>query len=124
MIFLDTHLFVWLYTQPKAVPTAILTMMNTHDLRISPTVLLETEHLREIKRIGRSANNIYQDLHLRLGVSVDNTDFSAITQNALELSWTRDPFDRLIVAHAATLNSPLITADSKILQHYEKAIWT
>lgn len=123
MIFLDTHVFVRLYAEPKAVPSAILAMLNIHDLRISPTVLLETEYFHEIKRVDRSANNIYQDLHLRLGITVDNTDFSAITQNALELSWTRDPFDRLIVAHAATLKSPLITSDGTILQHYEKAIW-
>jgi len=39
------------------------------------------------------------------------------------LSWTRDPFDRVITAQAATDGSSLITKDEIILHHYENAVW-
>jgi PIN domain nuclease of toxin-antitoxin system len=42
---------------------------------------------------------------------------------AKELSWTRDPFDRLISAHAIVANVPLITADETIREHLHLAVW-
>ncbi|MBW8060344.1 MAG: type II toxin-antitoxin system VapC family toxin [Solirubrobacterales bacterium] len=39
------------------------------------------------------------------------------------LSWTHDPFDRLIAAHAIVADAPLITADRTILAHLPLAIW-
>jgi PIN domain nuclease of toxin-antitoxin system len=44
-------------------------------------------------------------------------------QAAMSLSWTRDPFDRLIAAHAIVANSPLITADETILENLSLATW-
>jgi len=37
--------------------------------------------------------------------------------------WTRDPFDRLIVAHAAANDARLLTKDEKIRRHYKRAVW-
>lgn len=42
---------------------------------------------------------------------------------AMDLSWTCDPFDRLISAHAIVANAPLVTADEKIREHLPLAIW-
>jgi PIN domain nuclease of toxin-antitoxin system len=67
--------------------------------------------------------HFYEDLHLRLGVSVANDNLGAILQNALELSWTRDPFDRLIVAHTAARSTLLLTADLNILKNTSLAVW-
>jgi len=124
MICLDTHIFVWLYAGARDKFSAkTIDILNNNDLKISPIVMLETQYLYEIKRIQYPAQQLYEDLHLRLGVTLDASDLVAITQNALSLSWTRDPFDRLIVAHAITLSAPLLTADSVILQHHAAAIW-
>ncbi len=41
----------------------------------------------------------------------------------MDLTWTRDPFDRWIVATAKLHRSPLITKDEKIQHHYADAIW-
>jgi PIN domain nuclease of toxin-antitoxin system len=46
-----------------------------------------------------------------------------VIQAATGLSWTRDPFDRLISAHAIVTNSPLITADETIREHLALAVW-
>jgi PIN domain nuclease of toxin-antitoxin system len=37
--------------------------------------------------------------------------------------WTRDPFDRLITAQAASYNQVLLTKDETIRKHYANAIW-
>lgn len=124
MICLDTHIFVWLYAGLRDKFSAkAMAALDNNDLKISPIVMLETQYLFEIKRISSPAKTLYEDLHLRLGLTIDNNDLSIITQNALDLSWTRDPFDRLIVAHAMTLSAPLLTADEIILKNYSAAIW-
>lgn len=125
MIFLDTHVFVWLYAGlSEKFSIKAVELLNKNDLKISPIVMLETQYLYEIKRTQISARQIYEDLHLRFGVTVANDDFSMITQNALDFSWTRDPFDRLIVAHAMALSAPLLTADNNILENYAEAVWS
>ena len=42
---------------------------------------------------------------------------------AMELSWTRDPFDRLIVANAITDGVRLLTVDENIQKHFQNAFW-
>lgn len=124
MIFLDTHVFVWLYAGLREkFSDKTMELLNNNDLKISPMVMLETQYLYEIKRIQVPARQIYEDLHLRLGVTVANDDFSMVVQNALDFSWTRDPFDRLIVAQAMALSASLLTADNNILENYSLAVW-
>jgi PIN domain nuclease of toxin-antitoxin system len=41
---------------------------------------------------------------------------------ALDEKWTRDPFDRLIVANAKGF-AWLISADEAIRKHYPRAVW-
>ena len=38
-------------------------------------------------------------------------------------SWTRDPFDRIIVAQAALRRTSLITKDAVIRADYNRALW-
>jgi PIN domain nuclease of toxin-antitoxin system len=40
---------------------------------------------------------------------------------ALELGWTRDPFDRLLVAHARLRGWRLATGDARLLEQLENA---
>lgn len=42
---------------------------------------------------------------------------------AAGLTWTRDPFDRMIAAHAIVADTPLLTADRTILDHLPLASW-
>ena len=39
------------------------------------------------------------------------------------MTWTRDPFDRVIVANAALNGNILISKDQNILEHYIHARW-
>ena len=50
--------------------------------------------------------------------------FATIASAALDEKWTRDPFDRLIVANAkANGFAWLISADEAIRKHYPRTVW-
>jgi PIN domain nuclease of toxin-antitoxin system len=50
---------------------------------------------------------------------LDEVSLVTLTQKSLELSWTRDPFDRLIAAHSLTRRVPLCSVDEVMLQHHK-----
>jgi len=64
-----------------------------------------------------------QDLTRRIGIEISDTPFSSVISVASSQSWTKDPFDRIIVGEASLLNAPLITKDTLIHDHYEHAVW-
>ncbi len=66
---------------------------------------------------------IVPDLADRIGLRISETDFNAVISQALAVNWTRDPFDRMIVAQAGLDNSVLISKDENILNHYAHARW-
>lgn len=62
-------------------------------------------------------------LRQSIGLELIDTSFAELVETAVHLSWTRDPFDRLISAHAIVADIPLITADRTILTHLPLATW-
>ncbi|HET6613088.1 MAG TPA: PIN domain-containing protein [Kofleriaceae bacterium] len=92
-------------------------------LLISPMVKLELQLMFEIRRINDPGQTVIDDLSRRIGLRVADTRFSDIVYEAEAHSWTRDPFDRLIVATAAAAQAPLLTKDRHIRAHYPAAVW-
>ena len=85
---------------------------------------MELEYLYEIQRSKQPALQIAAKLQAELGVEICDYPFSKIAYAALGESWTRDTFDRIIVAHAkANGMAPLITADEHMQAHYSQAVW-
>jgi PIN domain nuclease of toxin-antitoxin system len=123
--YLDTHIAVWLGENTTGrLSAAALDAINERDLLISPTVLIELSFLYQIKRIVRAPLDIAKQIRMQLGVQVCNHSYADLAETALFETWTRDPFDLLIVAHAKANNyAPLVTQDEKIRQNYPKAIW-
>jgi len=116
MIMIDTHIAVQLFEGKTAGLSAkALRALDHEPVYLSPAVMLELELLFEIKRIRLRAAPIV--LHLRdpLNIHVARESFAEVAERALDFGFTRDPFDRLIVAHAAILRAKLITFDSQIL---------
>lgn len=124
MVYLDTHIVVWLFAGlvEKFTPNA-RELINTQDILVSPIVRLELQYLHEIQRVAEAADGIITDLAGRIGLKVCNRAFDAVVVQALALDWTRDPFDRLIVAQASLGNNVLISKDEQILEHYAHARW-
>lgn len=124
MIYLDTHVVVWLYAglvEKLSQPARVL--INEHEIEISPIVRLELQYLHEIGRVTEDANVVVADLSSRIGLNVCKKRFNAIIGRAIGLSWTRDPFDRLIVANADLNDNILVSKDQDILDHYHHARW-
>lgn len=49
--------------------------------------------------------------------------FGRVVDLAEHIAWTRDPFDRLIVAYASLAQASLVTADHLIREHFSAAVW-
>ncbi|WP_420643130.1 type II toxin-antitoxin system VapC family toxin [Candidatus Leptofilum sp.] len=124
MIYLDTHVVVWLYAgQLNRFSGEVQSLLNENDLLVSPIVQLELQYLHEIERITVSANAVLADLAARIGLQVCGKRFQAVVQAATAVSWTRDPFDRLIVANASLNDNLLVTKDQTMLANYPHARW-
>ncbi len=125
MTFLDTHAAIWLRKGDRSAlsKSAARRVDSEDELLISPMVLLEVEQLHEMGRLKVSANQLVADLASYAGVRLCTYPFGLVMDQALREKWTRDPFDRVIVAHARARKAPLISSDEKILRHYELAVW-
>ena len=124
LIYLDTHVIVWLYASGKeTVPKLALDRIREDEVKISPMVRLELQYLYEIGRVSTPAAVVFDELAAAIGLSICSQSFPAIVSESEKQSWTRDPFDRIIVAHAALSGSTLITKDETIHRHYPHACW-
>jgi PIN domain nuclease of toxin-antitoxin system len=122
--YLDTHVAAWLYGGHSSnLSKTALREISNESLRISPMVLLELQLLFETRRAKDPASTVAERLARDLGVTVCDHPFQLVAASAMEVNWTRDPFDRLIVAHAAANDAPLLTKDEKMRRHYKRAIW-
>lgn len=123
--YLDTQVVVWLAeARLERISNAALNAVNEHDLVISPVVLIELNYLFQIGRILRSPLDIAKQLRTQLGLEVCQLTLADIAETALFETWTRDPFDLLIVANAkAGGYAPLLTSDEKIRANYPRAVW-
>lgn len=86
-------------------------------------VMLELEYMYEIGRNNRDALTVLETVRVDTGIALSQNDFALITREAIGLRWTRDPFDRLIVAEAQLHAAPLITRDRNIRKNYLHAVW-
>ncbi|MBM2811613.1 MAG: hypothetical protein HW416_2372 [Chloroflexi bacterium] len=124
MILLDTHLFVWLYHgERKRIPSAVQRRLNREQLGLSPFVQLELAYLYEVGRVRGPAQAVIEELGARLELVVADVAATAVCSVAMGLTWTYDPFDRLLAAHATVTNLPLVTSDETIRQHLQLAWW-
>jgi PIN domain nuclease of toxin-antitoxin system len=82
MIYLDTHVVVWLYAglteclSPKAVD-----LIENNDLYISPMVMLELQYLREIERITAEPALMCENLASSIGLQICDRPFLRISEN-------------------------------------------
>ncbi len=124
MIYLDTHLVLWLYeARLELIPKSLHPVLEENDLCISAMVLLELQYLHEIKKIRIAGQPIVDDLVARLDLKIGRIDLLVLVMQSIQEAWTRDPFDRCIVAEARLHNAALLTKDRLIHKHYELARW-
>lgn len=124
MIYLDTHVVVWLYAGRLGELTRqAQAAIEDHDLLISPMVLLELQYLHEIGRVNVPAETIVGTLAGEIGLQVCDQPFPRVAAAAAAETWTRDPFDRIIVGQARLRGLSLISKDAHIKSNYPRTLW-
>jgi PIN domain nuclease of toxin-antitoxin system len=86
-------------------------------------VLMELQFLQEIGLLIAAPSEWLTILRRDFEVTVCPIPFHAIVEASYSETWTRDPFDRIIVAHAKTASGKLITKDTRIREHFQDALW-
>ena len=123
-VYLDTHVVVWLFSgETDKISNKALNLIEECELLISPMVVLELEFLHEIGRLNYKHDEILSSLSQSIDLKICSFSFARVAKESTKDSWTRDPFDRLIVANAICNDSVLLTRDRKIRDNYSEAIW-
>jgi len=124
VIHLDTHVLVWVLAGNTArLPAGVRALLESERLMISPIVRLELTYLYEIGRITATAEDVLQALRPALELVESTAPFSEVVAQAATLTWTRDPFDRLIVGNALADGADLLSADQTVRAHLRSARW-
>jgi len=124
LVHLDTHIVCWLYEgRSELLTPASLRVIESGLLQASPVVQLELTYLHEIGRISREGSYVLDALAKDIGLSVADVSLAQVMKIAGALTWTRDPFDRMIVAHAMIADAALVSKDRLIRKHCDRAIW-
>ncbi len=118
MILLDTNAVIWILaghdraTQLRETPARLF---------LSPVSLLEIQFLVEVGRLNPFEDGV-SSLSDDPRWSLDSPSSDVLFRAALEVDWTRDPFDRLLVAHARSRRFRFATGDSYLLERLSSAL--
>jgi PIN domain nuclease of toxin-antitoxin system len=111
VILLDTNALIWLHQRDRRARG----LEKNVTLYASPASLLELQILVEAGRLrlrsGFSVEQLLDDSRWLL----DDPPSADWFSSAVEVGWTRDPFDRLLVAHAALRGWRLATGDTHLV---------
>jgi len=112
VILLDTNALIWL-EQGHARARKLAAVKQR--LYVSPASVLELQFLAEAGRLRVRGGAGIADLVEHGPWLLDDPPSVDWFDTALGLGWTRDPFDRLLVAHAQLRGWRLATGDTALL---------
>jgi len=122
--FLDTHALVLLGEgRSERFGTESRRLLASVEIMVSPVVLFELHFLYEVGRWQVDPDRFYADVLSECHVRESPDPLAAVVREATALAWTRDPFDRLIVATAMLHGAKLVTKDANIHEHFDGAVW-
>jgi PIN domain nuclease of toxin-antitoxin system len=122
--FLDTHAAIFLWEgRSEIFGAGARELLEQSALLVSPMVRLEMGFLKEVRKLKVEPDQILGSLTADYGVMMTDDSLEALIPVAMPLSWTRDPFDRLLVATAMLHQAPFVTRDSRIHDYFSGAVW-
>lgn len=114
---LDTHVILWLATDPERVPKAVRDLITAaDDVFLSAASTYEIAQKARLGRLPHGGRVLTRwTALLRALFATELSLTSAHLRLAGELDWDhRDPFDRMLVAQAQIDGLILVTADERI----------
>jgi PIN domain nuclease of toxin-antitoxin system len=119
---LDTHFLLWLLLGSKRLKTYPW-LERYRPWGVSPVSLLELQFLAEVGRLELADTGaLLEALQGDRRFVIDEAPMLPLVRHALTMSWTRDPFDRLLAAHSAARRAPLCTADERLRRHHRLVV--
>lgn len=124
VVFLDTHVVAWLYDglveelSPKAYE-----VIEAGNLFLPAMAFLELGYLHEIGRFLATPEQVFKALEKDIALKRTEYPFFEIVRVGIHLKWTRDPFDRLIMAETSLAKGFLVSKDQTIRKHFLQAVW-
>lgn len=119
MILLDTHVLIWMSSDPARLSSKarqrLMQARRDSGLAIASITLWELAWLAENRRIlySGSVESFVRETISRVAVKSMSPEVVAVAAHLPE-NYPRDPSDRLIGSTAIVEGMPLVTADEKI----------
>ena len=115
---LDTHFLLWITIEsPRVRDFPWLDRYAAWG--VSPISFLEIKFLEEVGKLEVEIDAFTSAVMSDSRFVVDEVPLLNLVHRSLHLSWTRDPFDRMLAAHSAARRKPLCRVNRLILKHHE-----
>lgn len=120
-LLLDTHFLLWIVLQLPRIDQ-FPWLDRYRPWGISPISFLEIAFLSEVGRLKADLPALQEAVGRDARFVVDEIPLTTVVSRSLSLAWTRDPFDRMIVAHSLARSAPLCTLDRRIREHHRLVV--
>jgi PIN domain nuclease of toxin-antitoxin system len=119
-LLLDTHAFLWLNASPERLGAALAEIEDSRDrLVVSAATSWEIaiKHARGRLPLPDPPERYVPDLIRRIGAEALPVEHAHALGVASLPPLHRDPFDRLLVAQARSIDATLVTADQRLAEY-------
>ncbi len=116
-VLLDTHFLLWAVLGLSRM-AEFPWLERYQPWGVSPVSFLELQFLSEVGRLELEHAEFVEALRSDPRFVIDEVPLMALVAHALPLTWTRDPFDRLLAAHSAARRTPLATLDRRMRKEH------
>jgi len=121
---LDTHPLLFFLLNPSKLSKNVSNLLHeSRNTFFVPTmVILEIKYLVEVGKIEISVNEVIAYINKKENFEI--ISFSPIELiDSLDLTSSRDPFDRIILASAMSRKIFIITRDRWMTKNYNQTVW-
>lgn len=122
-LLLDTHILVWIASGDKRLSATALDAIMDPDNQLFISAVNAWEYA-DLEQRGRfEGSGPLEPLLETLDIQTLDLPASAWRATATLPNIHRDPIDRMMIAHAQSLDIELVSADKKVRKYPVKTLW-